>query len=157
MERCLSGLKGHPAKVLAAQAAPGFESLPLRHSTHFELLFEIRSWSSFVPLTPTIFEMRRVSRVSIANREALFFMQNWYFYIARCYDSSLYIGITSNTDKRIKRHNQGLGSEWIKQHGKAKIVYTEVYNNYLEASRRELQVKKWSRKKKENLIKGIKP
>ena len=31
MERCLSGLKGHPAKVLDLNGSRGFKSLPLRH------------------------------------------------------------------------------------------------------------------------------
>lgn len=30
MERCLSGRKGHPAKVLGSKGSRGFESLPLR-------------------------------------------------------------------------------------------------------------------------------
>jgi putative endonuclease len=84
-------------------------------------------------------------------------MGKWYFYIARCKDKSLYIGMSENTDKRIERHNKGYGAKWIKQHGEAKIIYTEIYDNYLEVHRRELQVKKWSRKKKENLIKDLKP
>jgi putative endonuclease len=81
----------------------------------------------------------------------------WYLYIARCKDSSLYIGITQNLKKRIERHNQGLGSAWIKQHGLAIVVYTEEYDSYLLARRREIQIKKWSRIKKENLIKNLKP
>lgn len=80
-------------------------------------------------------------------------MPKWYFYIARCQDNSLYIGMSTNDRERIRRHNKGQGAHWIKQHGPAKIVYAEEYDNYLEAHRRELQVKKWSRKKKENLIK----
>ncbi|MFA6322783.1 MAG: GIY-YIG nuclease family protein [Candidatus Buchananbacteria bacterium] len=84
-------------------------------------------------------------------------MKKWYFYIARCLDDSLYIGMTSDVDERIIRHNRGYGAEWIKQHGEAKIVYTETYNTYLETHRRELQVKKWSKKKKEHLIIGLKP
>ncbi|OGY43511.1 MAG: hypothetical protein A2731_01680 [Candidatus Buchananbacteria bacterium RIFCSPHIGHO2_01_FULL_39_8] len=80
-------------------------------------------------------------------------MPEWHFYIARCKDNSLYTGISSDDSKRIKRHNKGKGAQWIKQHGQAKIAYTEKYNNYLAARRRELQVKKWSRVKKENLIK----
>jgi len=80
-------------------------------------------------------------------------MSKWYFYIARCIDNSLYIGITSNTKERIIKHNKGLGAQWVKQHGQAKIVYIEEYEAYPEAHRRELQVKKWSRIKKENLIK----
>lgn len=80
-------------------------------------------------------------------------MDKYYFYIARCKDNSLYIGSTNNTTKRIKLHNKKQGAQWIKQHGYAKLVYQEEYNSYLEARRRELQVKKWSRIKKENLIK----
>jgi len=84
-------------------------------------------------------------------------MANWCFYIARCKDSSLYIGVSRNPDRRVDRHNAGKGSAWIKQHGKAKIICQEKYNSYSEARKRELQVKKWSREKKENLIKGLKP
>lgn len=80
-------------------------------------------------------------------------MKKWYLYLVRCKDQSLYIGITSNKKDRIIKHNTGQGAKWIKQHGSAKIVYTEKYDNYLEAHRRELQIKRWSRQKKENLIK----
>ncbi|MBU1074551.1 GIY-YIG nuclease family protein [Patescibacteria group bacterium] len=79
-------------------------------------------------------------------------MERWYIYIARCKDNSIYIGLSSNPNKRIIRHNEGAGALWIIQHGEAKIVYTEEYDNYLEARRREMQIKKWSRKKKEDLI-----
>lgn len=84
-------------------------------------------------------------------------MNNFYVYIARCADESLYIGLTKNLKNRIKTHNQGKGANWIKQHGPAIVVYTETFKTYLEAHHRELQIKKWSRKKKENLIKGLKP
>lgn len=80
-----------------------------------------------------------------------------HFYIARCADNSLYIGVTNDTAKRIARHNRGEGARWFKNHGMGTIVYTETYPNYLTAHRRELQVKKWSRQKKENLVKGLKP
>ncbi|MFA5022392.1 MAG: GIY-YIG nuclease family protein [Patescibacteria group bacterium] len=77
----------------------------------------------------------------------------WNLYIARCNDNTLYTGVSSDTEKRISRHNKGLGAQWIKQHGRAEIVYTEQYDDYPKAHRRELQIKKWSRIKKENLIK----
>lgn len=81
----------------------------------------------------------------------------YFFYIARCADSSLYIGVSDNPSRRITQHNSGVGAQWIKQHGGGEMVYTEEYPTYLEAHRRELQVKKWSRIKKEHLIKGFKP
>ena len=80
-----------------------------------------------------------------------------YLYIARCQDESLYIGISNDPAQRIERHNRGQGSQWARQHGKTTLVYTEKFDTYVGAHRRELQVKKWSRSKKENLIKGLKP
>lgn len=82
---------------------------------------------------------------------------SYYFYIARCIDNSLYIGSSDNPSRRIIEHNSGTGAQWIKHHGSATVVYTEEYETYIEAHRRELQVKKWSRKKKENLIQRKKP
>lgn len=84
-------------------------------------------------------------------------MNKWYFYIARCADSSLYCGISNNLEKRITRHNSGHGSRWIAQHGDAVIVYNEEYNTYKDARAREAQIKKWSRIKKEKLIRGEHP
>lgn len=84
-------------------------------------------------------------------------MDSYYLYIARCRDSSLYIGVSNDLSKRIKRHNEGYGAKWVQQHGEACVVYTESFDNYLEAHRRELQIKKWSGVKKERLIKGLKP
>lgn len=81
----------------------------------------------------------------------------YFFYIARCADNSLYIGISYDPPRRIIEHNSGVGAQWIKQHGQATIVYTEKFLDYLSAHRRELQVKHWSRIKKEHLIQGVKP
>jgi len=53
------------------------------------------------------------------------------------------------------RHNTNQGARWIEQHGAAQIVYTEALSDYLSARKRETQIKKWSRVKKEKLIKGV--
>ena len=51
----------------------------------------------------------------------------------------------------------GIGSQWTRQHGGGKIVYTETYESLSEARQREIQVKKWSGIKKERLIQNLKP
>jgi putative endonuclease len=79
-------------------------------------------------------------------------------YIARCKDNSLYIGSTSlKPPRRIERHNSGAGAKWFLQHGLGIVAYTEEYPTLVEARRREVQIKKWSRAKKERLIAGLKP
>lgn len=81
----------------------------------------------------------------------------YFFYIVRCKDGSLYCGSTNNIERRIKQHNSGQGSVYVRTHGGGIIVYSEHFNALPEAMRREAQIKKWSRRKKENLIKGKKP
>ncbi|MDP3741176.1 MAG: GIY-YIG nuclease family protein [bacterium] len=84
-------------------------------------------------------------------------MIKYYFYIVRCQDDTLYCGSTNNTENRIKLHNSGHGSIYVRTHGGGQMVHRENYKTLTEAMRREIQVKKWSRQKKENLIKGLKP
>ncbi len=81
----------------------------------------------------------------------------YYFYLFRTPDDTLYTGVTGNLDDRENRHNTSRGSNWTTNHRGGQIVYTETYPTLSEARRREIQVKKWSRIKKENLIKRFKP
>ena len=84
-------------------------------------------------------------------------MTRWFVYIGRCKDGSLYIGMTTDITERIKRHNSGNGAKWITQHGSITVEFTEEFETYIQAHRRELQLKKWTRIKKERLIKDLKP
>uniref|UniRef100_A0A7C4R4J7 GIY-YIG domain-containing protein n=1 Tax=candidate division CPR3 bacterium TaxID=2268181 RepID=A0A7C4R4J7_UNCC3 len=56
--------------------------------------------------------------------------------------------------KRFDIHRSGYGAELTKKNKPIKIVYTERFNSLKEARRREVQIKKWSRIKKEKLING---
>lgn len=80
----------------------------------------------------------------------------YHFYILRCADNSLYCGMTTNLEKRIKEHNSSSsrGAKYLRGKTPATIVYTEDYKNIKSAMNRELQIKKWTRAKKEALIKG---
>ncbi|MDP2691342.1 MAG: GIY-YIG nuclease family protein [bacterium] len=76
-----------------------------------------------------------------------------FVYLARCSDKSLYVGYCSNITKREKAHNEGKGAYFTRKRRPIKIIYFEKYLSEIEAIRRELQIKKWSRIKKENLAK----
>jgi putative endonuclease len=56
---------------------------------------------------------------------------------------------------REEQHSARLGSKYTKKHGFKKIVYYEEYDSLETARQREIQIKKWKRKKKENLINGL--
>ena len=76
----------------------------------------------------------------------------WYLYILKCEGNYFYTGISSTPKTRFFYHKNGKGSCFTRQHPPIKLVYTEKCNSYIEARKREQQIKGWSHKKKENLI-----
>ena len=78
-------------------------------------------------------------------------------YILRGIKNHLYVGCTSDVTKRITRHILGEGAEFTKRNKVFSLVYQETYQTLLDARKRERQIKGWSRKKKENLIRLGKP
>ena len=80
----------------------------------------------------------------------------YYFYILRCSDKSLYCGMTSNLEKRLKEHNSNgsKGAKYLRAKKPVILVYSETYLDIKTAMNREFQVKKWTKAKKEALING---
>jgi putative endonuclease len=78
----------------------------------------------------------------------------YFVYILRTQGSTLYIGVTKTLDQRIGTHNSGSGAAWIRAHPNADLVYFERHPTLGSARQREIQLKKWSRAKKEALIAG---
>ena len=79
--------------------------------------------------------------------------EGWYVYIIECSDKSLYTGITSNIEHRIKDHNSGKGCRYTRSRLPVKLVYTEICRTKSQVLKREAQLKKWTRVKKNALIK----
>jgi len=77
----------------------------------------------------------------------------YYVYLARCSDRSLYTGYTNDLDKREQKHNDGEGAKYTRSRRPVKMVYFEEFEDRSGAMRREAQIKKWRKEKKENLIK----
>ena len=72
-------------------------------------------------------------------------------------DSVLYIGVTSNLPRRLYEHRNGLADGFTKKYNVHKLVYYEYTNDVYSAISREKQLKKWSRSKKEALIRTMNP
>lgn len=83
-------------------------------------------------------------------------MCKWYVYIVKCSDKSLYTGITKNIERRINEHNNSnsLGSRYTRGRRPVKLVYQEAKQTRSEATRRECEIKKLSRREKEVLLTG---
>lgn len=75
-------------------------------------------------------------------------------YITRNESKRLYIGQTKRIYTRLKEHGKNHGSIFNQNRGKIEVIYTETYSSLKAARQREQQLKKWSKAKKEALIKG---
>lgn len=81
-------------------------------------------------------------------------MKNFFTYILLCSNGSYYVGHTSNIENRLKTHNSGKGSTHTAKYLPVKLLYFEELKTETEAVKMEMQLKGWTRKKKESLING---
>lgn len=77
----------------------------------------------------------------------------WFVYTLLCDDGSLYTGSSNNPHKRLLNHKDGKGERYTKLHKPVEILYIEELPDKSAALKRELQIKGWTRLKKEKLIK----
>lgn len=76
----------------------------------------------------------------------------WSVYIVECADGSLYTGCSNDLTKRLLQHNTGQGAKYTHHRGPVMLRYTETVSNRSEALKREIAIKKLSRKQKLQLI-----
>lgn len=78
----------------------------------------------------------------------------YYLYILRTSANTLYIGQTNDLERRLREH-QGKTSKsakYVRYFDCLKLVYQETFKTRPEAMRREVELKKWTKIKKEALI-----
>jgi putative endonuclease len=86
-------------------------------------------------------------------------MPNSYIYIiSNNNNSTLYIGMTSDLEKRIYQHqNKLLEKSFSFKYNLSKLLYWEVSQDIIATIKREKQLKKWNRDWKIDLIMTINP
>ena len=78
----------------------------------------------------------------------------FFVYMLQCNDSTLYTGITNDIEKRLKAHSSGKASRYTRRRLPVKVIYKEEHPDKSAALKRELQIKRLSRKEKIGLIFG---
>ncbi len=76
----------------------------------------------------------------------------YFLYILQCSDKTLYTGITTDVARRFDEHKKGKGGHYTSSRKVLRVVYTEKHKNRSLASKREAEIKKWSRAKKMTFI-----
>ena len=79
-------------------------------------------------------------------------MMNWYVYILKCSDGSLYTGVTTDVERRISEHNAKKGSKILKGKLPVTLFYQEDQISRSNALKREYEIKQFSRQEKLDLL-----
>ncbi len=82
-------------------------------------------------------------------------LMKYYTYILLCERNKYYVGHSKDVDERLKRHLNNTGAKFTSQNKPIKILWKQDFDTEIEAIRREMQIKGWSRAKKEMLINGV--
>lgn len=79
----------------------------------------------------------------------------FWVYLLRCIDGSYYTGHTDNLDKRVQEHHTGaIASCYTFKRRPIQLVFSQDFSTREEALASEQQIKGWSRKKKEAMIRS---
>ena len=81
-------------------------------------------------------------------------MSEWFVYILRCADDTLYTGITTDLVRRCKQHDAGTASRYTRSRLPVVLLYQEAQASRSLALKRELEIKALSRQQKELLIRA---
>ncbi|MCP4596297.1 GIY-YIG nuclease family protein [Neptuniibacter sp.] len=81
-------------------------------------------------------------------------MSDWFVYMLRCSDDTLYTGVTTDTQRRLRQHNGELvgGAKYTKLRRPVEMIWTEPHPDRSTASKREYAIKKLPRQKKLELV-----
>ncbi len=79
---------------------------------------------------------------------------SYYTYILHCADNTLYTGITTDLERRIREHNTDdkKWAKYTKSRRPVELIYHENYLSRSEASKREYRIKQLSRAEKIKLV-----
>ena len=81
-------------------------------------------------------------------------MKRAWVYILQCSDGSYYTGCTTNLQKRMTDHNEGRYDGYTAKRLPVRLQWTEEFVDVRDAIVLERKIKKWTRKKKEALMRG---
>ncbi len=80
-------------------------------------------------------------------------MKNYYVYLLVNWTNKvMYIGVTSELEKRIFEHKNKLAKGFTEKYNVDKLVYFEETHDVIAAISREKEIKKWCRDKKNRLV-----
>lgn len=79
--------------------------------------------------------------------------QNWFVYVVRCADHSLYTGVTTDVERRVAEHNtcDKKAARYTRARRPVSLCYVEPLANRAAACQREAKIKRLPKAAKERL------
>ncbi len=77
---------------------------------------------------------------------------NWYVYVLRCDDASLYTGMTNDVSRRLSEHEAGRGGRYTRAHLPVTLVAVWCFSSRQDAYSAEAAFKRLARARKLHLI-----
>lgn len=77
-----------------------------------------------------------------------------FVYILRLRSRKLYVGCSADYEARFKDHASGAACRTTRLDPPTALLWIELHQSFSSARRREAQLKKWSRAKKQALMEG---
>ena len=78
---------------------------------------------------------------------------SWFLYVVQCSDGTLYTGVTTDIERRIREHNGSKrGAKYTRGRRPVKLIYVKDCRDRFEALREEYKFKSLSRKEKLKII-----
>lgn len=84
--------------------------------------------------------------------KSMYSKQYYIYFMTNYEETTLYIGVTNNLERRIYEHKNKLLKGFTQKYNLKKLVYYEIFENIENAILREKQLKKFLRKSKTRLI-----
>jgi len=84
-------------------------------------------------------------------------MPDWFLYLIRVKNGSLYTGVTTDVERRFQEHADGGGkaAKYFRGKGPLRLVFCQKVGDRSLAMKAEAAVKKLSKSEKEDLVGGV--
>ncbi len=79
--------------------------------------------------------------------------KSWQVYIIQTKSGKFYTGITTDISRRLIEHRNKKGAKYFRLEEPQNIVFIETYKNRSKATKREIEIKRFSKSEKLELIK----
>src|SRR5215213_5560301 len=78
--------------------------------------------------------------------------EEWFVYMVRCADGSLYTGVAKDVARRCRQHNDGTASRYTRSRLPVELIYHEAHPGQSSALKREAAIKTMDRRGKLTMV-----